>query len=264
MVTVVLVLLLVIGMGLMLYPTVSDWLYSMKSDETISQYQSAVESLDDQTRQDLWNRANAYNQTLVSNPYRFYPDDQEKADYLSQLAIDGTSAIATIRVPGQDIYLPVFHGSSSEALSSGAGHLEGSSLPIGGPSTHSVISAHTGLPEAELFDNISNLEIGDLFVVSCLGEDHVYEVEQILTVLPEEMDALNIVEGEDLCTLLTCTPYGINTHRLLVIGKRAPEGTTVPEYNPSGNQMIIIAATAAVVVVILVIWLIYRKRKKYE
>ncbi len=265
--TIVLVVLMVIGVGFMAYPTISDALHSLQTDEAISDYQNAVDQLDETERQALLDQAHAYNQSLVHDPYRFNMDEAKLAEYESMMKVGDVAPIATVSVPSQKIYLPIYHGSSPEALLSGAGHLEGTSLPVGGPSTHTVISAHTGLPEAELFDNISNLKTGDQFVISALGEDHVYIVDRILTVLPEEMDALAIEEGEELCTLLTCTPYGINTHRLLVIGKKAPEGTPVPapvDTTGTLQKLIPILLIAAVILICLVSWYLIRKRKKAQ
>ena len=263
--TIVLVVLMVIGVGFMAYPTISDALHSLQTDEAISDYQNAVDQLDETERQALLDQAHAYNQSLVHDPYRFNMDEAKLAEYESMMKVGDVAPIATVSVPSQKIYLPIYHGSSPEALLSGAGHLEGTSLPVGGPSTHTVISAHTGLPEAELFDNISNLKTGDQFVISALGEDHVYIVDRILTVLPEEMDALAIEEGEELCTLLTCTPYGINTHCLLVIGKKAPERTPVPapvDTTGTLQKLIPILLIAAVILICLVSWYLIRKRKK--
>ena len=221
--TVIVVLMVVSGLSLLLYPTVSDYLYDLSYRRTISDYIAGVEPLDEERYEDLRAAAQAYNERLAQKSgFTLALPEEELMVYNSLLDIDSTGLMGYVSVPKVNITLPIYHGTGSEVLQSGVGHLEGSSLPVGGPGTHAVLSGHTGLPSAKLFTNIDQLVLGDMFTVRVLKETLTYEVDQILVVLPSEMDALRIAPGEDYCTLLTCTPYGINSHRLLVRGRRIP------------------------------------------
>ena len=222
--TIIVTLVIVVGLGLLLYPTVADYVNSLAYRRAISRFQSRVEELDEQTYEDLLVSAREYNERLAASGASVVRqlDEDELAEYESLLDFTGTGIMGYVEVPKADIYLPVYHGTGDAVLQSGVGHLEGSSLPIGGENTHSVLSAHTGLPSAKLFTNIDQLAEGDIFTVRVLREQLTYEVDQILVVLPHEVESLRIEEGQDYCTLLTCTPYGVNTHRLLVRGHRIP------------------------------------------
>ena len=228
---VIIVLMVVTGLSLLLYPTASDYLKSLSYRRTISDYIDSVEPLDREDFEELLAAARAYNERLAEKSgFKLSLSEEELAEYNSLLGVDNTGVIGYVSVPKVDIYLPIYHGTGDDALQNGVGHLEGSSLPVGGPSTHAVLSGHTGLPSTKLFTDINQLVEGDTFSVQVLKETLTYEVDQTLVVLPSEMDALQIEPGEDYCTLLTCTPYGINSHRLLVRGRRVP--TPVQEDDP--------------------------------
>jgi len=214
------VIVFLTGLGLILYPTVSNWLNTRSQSNIINGYSSEVDALGDAEKQACLEAAHTYNR-VISYGQPFKMTDEDREEYNSQLNLDGSGVMGYIDIPKINCYLPIYHGTSDEVLKIGAGHFEGSSLPVGGESTHCVISGHSGLPSAKLFTDIDTLEIGDRFSLSVLDQTITYEVDQILTVLPNETQELIIKEGEDYCTLVTCTPYGINSHRLLVRGKRA-------------------------------------------
>lgn len=225
--TVALVIVFLVGLSLLLYPSVSDWWNSMHQTRAIVGYAEAVAGLDDEDYEAMLEEARAYNATLVNKTDRFNLSDEELEEYESLLSVDGTEVIGYVEIDKIDCYLPIYHGTSSAVLQVGVGHLEGSSLPVGGESTHAVISGHRGLPSAELFTNLDQLEVGDTFTITVLDETLTYEVDQIRIVEPTDFSELAIEEGEDLCTLMTCTPYGINTHRLLVRGHRVESASSV-------------------------------------
>ncbi len=228
--TVILILVFLAGLSLLLYPTVSDYWNSFHQSRAIASYAQAAAELDDDDYERLRADAIAYNARLAQNGQSLTLSPQEQADYEAQLDVTGTGIMAYIEIPKIKCSLPIYHGTNEAVLQIAVGHLAGSSLPVGGASTHCVLSAHRGLPSAKLFTRLDELVEGDIFLIQTLGETLTYEVDQILIVLPEEVDALKIQEGEDLCTLVTCTPYGINTHRLLVRGHRVenqPDADTV-------------------------------------
>ena len=222
--TLILVILLTItGLSLLLYPTVSNYLKSLSFRRATDNYVAVVDPMDDQQIQELLDSARAYNERLaVRGVGMLILSEEERAEYNSLLDVDGSGIMGYVSVPKVNITLPIYHGTGDEALQNGVGHLESSSLPVGGPDTHAVLSAHTGLPSAQLFTNIDQLVEGDVFTLRVLKETLTYEVDQILVVLPDETTALQVQPGEDYCTLVTCTPYGVNTHRLLVRGRRVP------------------------------------------
>lgn len=220
LITVVLVALIAVGLSLLLYPSVSDWWNSKHQTSAVTSYGVTVEEIDDDTRNRIWADAAAYNEALAERGNSWVLSDEQKAEYESQLSVDDTGIMCYIDIPCIRCTLPVYHGTDEEILQIAAGHIEGSSLPVGGESSHSVISGHRGLPSAKLFTSIDQLVEGDVFTLRVLDETLTYEVDQILIVLPHETKALEITRGEDYCTLVTCTPYGINSHRLLVRGHR--------------------------------------------
>lgn len=215
--------MIVAGLSLLLYPTVSDYLHELSYRRTVSEYNANVEPLRGEDYEQLLEAARTYNERLAKKGvFTLALPEEEQAEYNSLLVIDSTGVMGYVSVPKVNITLPIYHGTGDDALQNGVGHLEGTSLPVGGPDTHAVLSGHTGLPSAKLFTNIDQLVVGDTFTVQVLKETLTYQVDQILVVLPSETDALRIEPGEDNCTLLTCTPYGINSHRLLVRGRRVP------------------------------------------
>lgn len=218
--TVLLLLIFLIGLSLLLYPTVSNYWNSLHQSRAISNYSDTVAKTDSATYEKLLQTAAEYNAMLREKPNVFRISEEERNEYYSMLDITGTGMIGYVEIPAIDVSLPIYHGTSEPVLQVAAGHLEWSSLPIGGEGTHAVLSGHRGLPSAKLFTNLDKLSEGDLFMMQILNETLTYEIDRILIVDPDDTSALTITAGADYCTLVTCTPYGINTHRLLVRGHR--------------------------------------------
>ena len=217
--TIILILIFLVGLSVMLYPSVSDAVNQKHQSRAVAGYAEEVEQLSDADYQTYFDAADAYNRQLNTTPNAFYKPDLVSG-YAQTLDISGTGIMGYITIPKISVELPIYHGTDEGVLQVAAGHLEGSSLPVGGAGTHAVISAHRGLPSAKLFTNLDELEVGDRFTITVLNRVLTYEVDQISIVLPTEIDQLLPTEGMDYVTLMTCTPYGINTHRLLVRGKR--------------------------------------------
>ena len=218
---ILLVLILLAGLSLLLYPSVSNWYNSFHQSFAIGSYEEALSNLDDGEYQKIIDAARAYNERVAEyggGTITF--SEEQRADYESQLDVDGSGIMGVIDIRKIRCTLPIYHGTADTVLQIAIGHIEGSSLPVGGESTHCLLSGHRGLPSARLFTDIDQLVEGDTFVITTLNEILTYEVDQIRVVLPEELSELLIEPGKDLCTLITCTPYGINTHRLLVRGHR--------------------------------------------
>ena len=217
--TIILILIFLVGLSVMLYPSVSDAVNRKHQSRAVAGYAEEVEQLSDADYQTYFDAADAYNRQLNTTHNAFYKPDLVSG-YAQTLDISGTGIMGYITIPKISVELPIYHGTDEGVLQVAAGHLEGSSLPVGGAGTHAVISAHRGLPSAKLFTNLDELEVGDRFTITVLNRVLTYEVDQISIVLPTEIDQLLPTEGMDYVTLMTCTPYGINTHRLLVRGKR--------------------------------------------
>ena len=217
--TIILILIFLVGLSVMLYPSVSDAVNRKHQSRAVAGYAEEVEQLSDADYQTYFDAVDAYNRQLNTTPNAFYKPDLVSG-YAQTLDISGTGIMGYITIPKISVELPIYHGTDEGVLQVAAGHLEGSSLPVGGAGTHAVISAHRGLPSAKLFTNLDELEVGDRFTITVLNRVLTYEVDQISIVLPTEIDQLLPTEGMDYVTLMTCTPYGINTHRLLVRGKR--------------------------------------------
>ena len=217
--TIVLVLILLAGVAIFLYPSVSDWWNSMHATRAISGYVTAVEDLSAQEREDMLKAAKKYNDTL-SNGVDFDLTEEEYAKYESLLNIGGTGIMGYVQISAIGVNLPVYHSVDEGVLQIAVGHIPGSSLPVGGERTHCVLSGHRGLPSAKLFSDLDRMVEGDTFTLNVMDQTITYMVDQIRIVLPEETNDLAIQPGRDYCTLVTCTPYGINTHRMLVRGKR--------------------------------------------
>lgn len=218
--TIFLILVFLTGLSLLLYPTVSDYWNSFHQSQAIASYTEQVAEIDNESYERMLTEAREYNRSLLGNKNRFFMTDEEKARYESILNISGTGIMGYIELTSLNISLPIYHTVDESVLQIAAGHIEGSSLPVGGESTHAALSGHRGLPSARLFTDLDKLTEGDTFLIRVLDETLTYQVDQIRIVLPEEMEDLEIVEGEDYCTLVTCTPYGVNSHRLLVRGHR--------------------------------------------
>lgn len=218
--TVVLVLILLVGLSLLLYPSFSDYYNSFHQTQAIASYSKEVSQLDDETFEELKEEAIAYNNSLIGKSNRLNLSKADEKEYESLLDVTGTGIMGYIEISKIRCSLPIYHGTDDAVLQIAIGHIPGSSLPVGGESTHCVLSGHRGLPSAKLFSKLDQLEVGDTFVLRVLDDVLTYEVDQILIVEPQEINSLQIEEGKDLCTLVTCTPYGVNTHRLLVRGHR--------------------------------------------
>lgn len=217
--TIILVVMLFAGMGVLLYPSVSDWWNSMHATKAIASYVTAVEDLSSEEREDAIKAAQAYN-TKLSNGVDFELTDEEYAEYEKLLNIDGTGIMGYLQISAIGVNLPIYHSVEESVLQIAVGHIPGTSLPVGGERSHTVLSGHRGLPSAKLFSDLDRIVEGDIFTVNVLDQTITYMVDQIRIVLPEEVDELAIKPGRDYCTLVTCTPYGVNTHRMLVRGKR--------------------------------------------
>jgi sortase A len=245
---------------LLLYPSVSDYWNSKRQSYAISKYEEAVSNLEDDEKQKLLDDAIAYNDELYAANGDFVLSDEELEEYNSTLDITDDGLMSYIEIPSIDVYLPIYHGTDDNVLSVGVGHIAGSSLPVGGESTHCVLLAHRGLPSAKLFTNLDELTVGDTFTLRTLDETLTYEVDQILITDPDDVSALEIEEGEDYCTLVTCTPYGINTQRLLVRGKRIETDEEEDLYVMADAKQIkpIAVAPFAAVPIILVMIILLR------
>ena len=224
----ILILIFLAGLSLLLYPYIANEWNTYRQSKLMTTYEEEVESINEETPIDYsseFARANAYNESLV--PY-ILPDsfaiaaasEEPDEEYMACLNLTGDGMMGYVQIPKIDVKIPIYHTVSTEVLEKAAGHLEGSSLPVGGADTHAVISAHRGLPSAALFTDLDKLKEGDHFLICVLDEILCYEVDQILVVEPDETEPLGVEDGKDLVTLLTCTPYGVNSHRLLVRGHR--------------------------------------------
>ena len=218
--TIVLIVLCVIGLSLLLYPTVSNYWNSRHATRVISHYAERVENMDREEFCEQWERAVAYNGELALRSNSFFLSDELKERYWSLLDVGGDGIMGYIEIEKLGVALPIYHGTDDAVLQNAIGHLEWSSLPVGGEGSHCVVSGHRGLPNRKLFTDLDELRAGDRFVFHVLGQILTYEVDRIATVLPAETEDLRSSAGKDYCTLVTCTPYGINTHRLLVRGHR--------------------------------------------
>lgn len=215
-----LVLIMLIGLGIMAYPTVSDWWNSFHASRAIASYSNAVESVDKEKLDEMIQAAHEYNERLLKKPNPYTMTDEDLAEYNSLLDLSGTGIIGYITIKSIGVYIPIYHGVEESVLQIAIGHIDWTSLPVGGESTHAVVSGHRGLPSAKLFTDLDQLREGDTFTITVLNQMITYEVDQIRIVEPGDISELAIVPGKDYCTLVTCTPYGINTHRLLIRGTR--------------------------------------------
>ena len=262
-----LILVLLIGLSLLLYPSVSDYWNSFHQSRAIASYAEQVANLDNDTYDHLWEDARAYNRSLLLRDNAYLLSEEQKAEYERLLDVSGLGIMGYIEIPSIDVSLPIYHGTEESVLQIAVGHLEWTSLPVGGESTHCVLSGHRGLPSAKLLTDLDRLVEGDVFMLRVLDEVLTYEVDQVLIVEPQEIAALHIVEGEDYCTLVTCTPYGINTHRLLVRGHRIEniEEAKVVRVTADAIQIepLLVAPIVAIpMLLVLLILLMLPKRKK--
>lgn len=263
-------IMFIVGLSVLLYPAISEYINSKHASRVISEYNEKLSDSSEDELNAVFAKAEDYNKRLHDSPSAFF-EPSLVSGYKDTLDITGTGIMGYIDIDRINVELPIYHGISKELLQVGVGHLTGTSLPVGGESTHCVLSGHRGLPSAKLFTDLDELEIGDTFTITILDRRFTYEVDQIKTVLPEEFDDLRIADGKDYCTLLTCTPYGINTHRLLVRGVRT-ENTEEKKIGVFVKNEafridpLIVAPIAAVPLLIITFTLIFisdkRQRKK--
>lgn len=280
------ILIFIAGIGVMSYPLVSSVINNIESRSHVEEYSKTTKQLSSEETLEMFRQAEEYNHSLTNNVIITDPFDEKAykkigANYENALNVDGNGLIGYIDIPKINVYLPIYHGTTDKILAKGAGHLQNTSLPVGGESTHSVISAHTAYPGETFFDYLTDMQEGDEFYVHVLDRVLKYEVDSIKVVLPEETDDLRVIRGEDHVTLLTCTPYSINTHRLLVRGKRVAyddskyitTGASAASFGDDGlfflgykipypAAAIIVVGFVALVVIIVIISLRRSKKKK--
>ena len=249
------VLMLLVGVCVLLYPSVSQYWNSKTQSRAVANYQEILSTLEKEDYTEFFEQANTYNAALskLSAPLTDY---RQLTEYNKILNINGSGIMGYVSIQKLGVELPLYHGISVEVLNIACGHLEGTSLPVGGESTHSVLSAHRGLPHAKLFTDLDKMELGDTFCVTILDQTLTYQVDQIKIVRPNEVEDIQIVAGEDLCTLLTCTPYGINSHRLLVRGTRIENAAPKLYVTSNAYKIDSLVATPVVAAPILLILLI--------
>ncbi len=267
--SVILDLVFIAGICLLLYPSFSNWWNEQHMSRAVASYQETVSSMSEEDYSSYLAAAEKYNESLLSAQDRWDANDSVNASYDSLLVLPGTDIMGYLSIPSIDVQLPIYHGTDAAVLQVGVGHLEGSSLPIGGKGTHAVLSGHTGLSSARLLTDLDKLTEGDTFTITVLNETLTYEVDQILVVLPEEMDSLAIDPDEDYVTLVTCTPYGVNSHRLLVRGHRIANPEKVITISSDAIAVNPNVVTVAIGILLLILLLVItgilrggRKRKK--
>lgn len=263
-ITVLLVTVLLAGVFLLLYPTISNYWNAHHSSQAIADYSESVKALDSKKYDEILENAREYNQAIIGNSGNFKLSNDLQSNYENLLNISDNGVMGYIEIAKIGVNLPIYHGTDESVLQVAVGHLEWSSLPIGGESTHCVLSGHRGLPSAKLFTNLDKMAEGDVFVLRVLNEVYTYEVDKILIVEPSDTDALLIENGKDLCTLVTCTPYGINTHRLLVRGHRVEntKESLAIRITAEANQIEPLIVAPIVALPILLIALFIPKRRK--
>ena len=268
--TILLFLILFIGLSLLLYPTFADWWNSFHQSRAVASYVEQVANMDDDQYLEIWNAAWDYNRSLIDRPNEYLLSDEQREHYNALLNVGGNGIMGYIEIPKIDIVYPIYHGTDEAVLQIAIGHLDWTSLPVGGESSHCVVSGHRGLPSARLFTDLDQMEVGDTFLLRVLDEVLTYEIDQIKIVEPQVTDDLLIVEGEDLCTLITCTPYGINSHRMLVRGHRitTEEVKAVRRVTADAVQIepVIVApfVAAPMLLILLIALLLPKPRKRKE
>lgn len=272
-INIVLILFFLAGLSITLYPVVSDWYISHHQGQVVDNYDKKAAEMSQKEINDALEKAREYNRELLGNVVLTDPFDpdavkKQNEDYDNLLNIAGDGVMGSVEIPSIDVYLPIYHGTDSESLEKGAGHLENSSLPVGGKGTHSIISAHTGLPSAKMFDNLTEVKEGDVFYIHVLNQTLAYEVNQIKVVLPENTSDLLIDRNEDYVTMVTCTPYGINSHRLLVRGTRIPyreakkKERTQTKKDSKWKAYVLAAIIAVILLLIAFIYRKYQEKKR--
>lgn len=260
--TVIPILVFLFGLGVLLYPTISDAVNARSQTRAIADYSQAVSEMQDNDYQSLLEQAYAYNEQLATGKLPFANESDAHEAYQKILRVEKSEVMGALDIPGIDVHLPIYHGTGDSVLQSGVGHLEGTSLPVGGENTHAVLSGHRGLPSSELFTNLDKMSKKDIFTIRILDQTFTYQVDQIVTVNPEDVQHLEIVPGKDYLTLLTCTPYGQNTQRLLVRGVRIENApaAVIPDtvISPTDPMKVVPLAAAGFLGCIMIIFLIIR------
>lgn len=265
------ILMIVVGLGIILYPLISNQLSKMNYQKVIDNYQNTVHQKKNSQNEQFINEARAYNHALTStNIVDVFqnPKSESSNEYLSILNINNNGMMGYISIPKIDVRIPIYHGTSSDILQKGVGHLEGSSFPVGGENIHAILSAHRGLPSSRLFTDLDQLEEGDVFYIYILDQVFAYQVNQVLVTEPSETDALRIVDGKDYVTLVTCTPYAINTHRLLVRGERIEYNSdteaqvAVDKSLSTADIILYVSLFVAIIFIIIAIVALIRYKKK--
>ena len=266
--TMLLILVFFAGLSLLLYPSLSDYWNSFHASQAVATYSEEVRNLNADKYDRLIREAREYNAALPGRYKAFFLSESDRSTYNALLDVNGTGVMGYIEIPTIQISLPIYHGTEDEVLQIAVGHLDWSSLPVGGEGTHCVLSGHRGLPSAKLFTNLDKLVAGDKFVIRVLDEVMTYEVDQILIVEPNDLSALAIEKGKDLCTLVTCTPYGVNSHRLLVRGHRVENESEEIRVTSDAMEIdpLIVAPAVALpmLLALLLILLVSGKKKKSD
>lgn len=261
--------MLIVGLCLLLYPAVSDYWNSFRQSRAISNYAETVAAVDSESYDKMLQEAYDYNEELAYSGVKWIMSEEDTEEYNRILDVTGTGIMGYIEIPKINCSLPIYHGTDEGVLQIAIGHIAGSSFPVGGESTHCIVSGHRGLPSAKLFTNLDEMEIGDTFLMRVLDETLTYEVDQILIVEPNDIEALYIEEGKDLCTLVTCTPYGVNTHRLLVRGHRVENAKEALNVRVTADAMkidpLLVAPIVAIpILLVLLIFVLFSTRKRKE
>ena len=276
----ILVLILLVGVGIAGYPAFSDYWNSMHQTRAIAGYAERVAELTNDEYVTVWEEALDYNRRLAANPNPWAMSDEDIDDYERQLNVDGTGNMGFISIPRIDVNLPVYHGTSDAVLQNSIGHIDGTSLPAGSVhpngddyskvefASHSVLSGHRGLPSAKLFSDLDAMEVGDVFYLTVLDQTLTYQVDKITVILPEDSSELTLFPGKDYCTLMTCTPYGINTHRLLVRGVRVENEKELVDVRVTADALkveplYVVPFIAGPVLLLMILWVVlFSGRKK--
>ena len=264
-VTLLIVLVFLVGIGILTYPSIANYWNSFHQTQVIMSYQETVAKMDSKDYKKILDAAKAYNKELGKTGIQWVLSPEQKAEYNKQLKIDKSGVMGYISIPKIHVKLPIYHGTSEAVLQTSIGHLEGTSLPVGGKSSHCIVSGHRGLPSAKLFTDLDRLKEGDTWTMTILNETLTYEVDQIRIVEPTDLSNLQIKKGKDYCTLVTCTPYGVNTHRLLVRGHRIPNLNGDADVIADAIQIepvYIAPFVAAPILLLLILMLLFRTGKR--
>ena len=267
---ILLVLILLAGLSLLLYPSVSDYWNSLHQTQAIVDYAQSVADISNEKYAEMLDSAIAYNSAVAERGVLWELSEEQTEEYKQQLDINGTGIMGYIEIKKINCFLPVYHSTEEKVLQIAIGHISGSSLPVGGESSHCILSGHRGLPSARLFTDLDKLQIGDTFVLRTLDEILTYEVDQIRIVLPYELDDLRLEEGKDYCTLVTCTPYGVNSHRLLARGHRVENAVEAKEIRVTGDALqvepILVAPVLAAPILLVLLVMVFTSgsRRKWQ